>query len=159
MEGSEEEDRNVGVDLAHNPWTKEVPDCMRMEGSDEEDRNDGVDLAHNPWTKEVPDCAVSLLPRSSPSIAAFAAGTLRGPSRQCSRVHGVWQEDQLIQQLVSVHGRREWAVIASQLPGRSGKQCRERFKIVCVDVVPRPLGEIVLDVLVQREIRIHGTLF
>ena len=76
----------------------------------------------------MPDCAVSLLPRSSPSIAAFAAGTLRGPSRQCSRVHGVWQEDQLIQQLVSVHGRREWAVIASQLPGRSGKQCRERFK-------------------------------
>ena len=74
-------------------------------------------------------------------------------------MHGVWQEDQLIQQLVSVHGRREWAVIASHLPGRSGKQCRERFKIVCVDVVPRPLGGIVLDVLVQREFWIYGTLF
>ena len=46
----------------------------------------------------------------------------------CRAAHGVWQEDQLIQQLVSVHGRRKWAVIASQLPGRSGKQCRERFK-------------------------------
>ena len=38
------------------------------------------------------------------------------------------QEDELIKKLVSIHGRRKWAVIAEKLPGRSGKQCRERFK-------------------------------
>ena len=38
------------------------------------------------------------------------------------------QEDELIKNLVSIHGRRKWAVIAEKLPGRSGKQCRERFK-------------------------------
>jgi hypothetical protein len=51
-------------------------------GSDEEDlddRDDGVDLARKLWTKEVPACALSLLPRSSPSFAVLAAGTLCGP--------------------------------------------------------------------------------
>jgi len=122
---------------------------------DMDDRDDGVDLARKPWTVEVPDCALSLLPRSSPSFAAFATGTPawarpHASTLACRGAHGVWQEDQLIQQLVSVHGRRKWAVIASQLPGRSGKQCRERFKVVCVDVVPRQLGEIVLDVLERQ---------
>jgi hypothetical protein len=38
------------------------------------------------------------------------------------------QEDELIKELVNVHGRRKWAVISGKLPGRTGKQCRERFK-------------------------------
>ena len=114
-----------------------------LAGSDEEDlddRDDGVDLARKPWTKEVPACALSLLPRSSPSFATFAAGTLCGPqvsALACRAEHGVLQEDQLIQQLVSVHGRRKWAMIASQLPGRSGKQCRERFKWVLDPTIKR----------------------
>ena len=107
-----------------------------LAGSDEEDlddRDDGVDLARKPWTKEVPACALSLLPRSSPSFATFAAGTLCGPqvsALACRAAHGVLQEDQLLLQLVSVHGRRKWAMIASQLPGRSRKQCGKRFKNV-----------------------------
>eukprot|EP00960_Hanusia_phi_P065558 766135-Hanusia_phi.AAC.2 len=38
------------------------------------------------------------------------------------------QEDELILKLVAAHGTRKWSVISSQLTGRSGKQCRERFK-------------------------------
>ena len=34
----------------------------------------------------------------------------------------------MIKKLVILHGRRKWAVVAVQLVGRSGKQCRERFK-------------------------------
>lgn len=30
-------------------------------------------------------------------------------------------------QLVAAHGHRRWSEIAKHLPGRSGKQCRERF--------------------------------
>lgn len=30
-------------------------------------------------------------------------------------------------QLVAIHGHRRWSEIAKHLPGRSGKQCRERF--------------------------------
>ena len=46
--------------------------------------------------------------------------------------HGVvkraWtlDEDDSLLQLVQEHGPRRWSVIASQLPGRVGKQCRER---------------------------------
>jgi pyruvate/2-oxoglutarate dehydrogenase complex dihydrolipoamide acyltransferase (E2) component len=30
-------------------------------------------------------------------------------------------------ELVAKHGLRNWAVVASELPGRNGKQCRERY--------------------------------
>ena len=38
------------------------------------------------------------------------------------------EEDDLIVALVKEHGLRKWAIVAAQLKGRSGKQCRERFK-------------------------------
>lgn len=37
------------------------------------------------------------------------------------------QEDSLIIELVKQHGLGKWSVIAAQLPGRIGKQCRERW--------------------------------
>lgn len=38
------------------------------------------------------------------------------------------EEDDLIVKLVKEHGLRKWAIVAAQLSGRSGKQCRERYK-------------------------------
>lgn len=64
--------------------------------------------------------------------AAGAAG-----SRQAQR----WsqQEHSKLEQLVELHGLKAWRLVAEQLPGRSGKQCRERYlnypqeaKKVCV---------------------------
>jgi hypothetical protein len=37
-------------------------------------------------------------------------------------------EDELIIKLVKEHGLRKWAIVAASLEGRSGKQCRERYK-------------------------------
>ncbi|XP_010918509.1 uncharacterized protein [Elaeis guineensis] len=44
-------------------------------------------------------------------------------------VKGTWtrEEDDLIIQLVEKHGYKRWSVIAKSLPGRIGKQCRERW--------------------------------
>lgn len=44
-------------------------------------------------------------------------------------IKGPWtkEEDDLIMQLVERHGSRRWSLIASYLPGRIGKQCRERW--------------------------------
>ena len=44
-------------------------------------------------------------------------------------VKGPWtqQEDDLVRELVAKHGARSWSLIAQQLKGRIGKQCRERF--------------------------------
>jgi len=57
------------------------------------------------------------------------------------------EEDQLVVDLVRVHGPKKWSLIASQLPGRIGKQARERsvsghmLKVLSADVsnaVPVP---------------------
>ena len=36
-------------------------------------------------------------------------------------------EDALVRQCVEIHGTRSWTLVAQHLPGRSGKQCRERW--------------------------------
>lgn len=43
-------------------------------------------------------------------------------------VKGPWtkEEDAKVLALVELHGAKKWSVIAAQLPGRIGKQCRER---------------------------------
>jgi hypothetical protein len=42
---------------------------------------------------------------------------------------GPWteEEDKLVVQLVKTHGAKRWSLIAGELPGRVGKQCRERW--------------------------------
>ena len=42
---------------------------------------------------------------------------------------GPWsaEEDEVLVKLVKKHGPRNWSMIASNLPGRIGKQCRERW--------------------------------
>ncbi|KAJ6675405.1 TRANSCRIPTION REPRESSOR MYB5 [Salix viminalis] len=44
-------------------------------------------------------------------------------------VKGPWkkEEDDLIRELVEKHGNKKWSQIAKHLPGRIGKQCRERW--------------------------------
>jgi hypothetical protein len=44
-------------------------------------------------------------------------------------IKGSWtpEEDQKIVDLVAEHGPKKWSIIASHLPGRIGKQCRERW--------------------------------
>ncbi|KAJ1462701.1 Homeodomain-like protein, partial [Pelagophyceae sp. CCMP2097] len=44
-------------------------------------------------------------------------------------VKGPWlpEEDALLRQLVAKFGPKRWALIASHIPGRAGKQCRERW--------------------------------
>jgi len=37
------------------------------------------------------------------------------------------EESDMVRQLVAEHGTRSWTLMASKLPGRSGKQCRERW--------------------------------
>ncbi|XP_078427473.1 uncharacterized protein LOC144699986 [Wolffia australiana] len=46
-----------------------------------------------------------------------------------SLIKGAWtkEEDEFIINLVKTYGAKKWAVIASKMPGRIGKQCRERW--------------------------------
>jgi hypothetical protein len=44
-------------------------------------------------------------------------------------VKGPWtaEEDKKVMELVKQYGAKKWSLIASHLPGRIGKQCRERW--------------------------------
>ncbi|EGC36904.1 hypothetical protein DICPUDRAFT_11392, partial [Dictyostelium purpureum] len=44
-------------------------------------------------------------------------------------IKGPWREDEdkMLIQLVNKYGAREWSTIAYRIPGRTGKQCRERW--------------------------------
>jgi len=46
-----------------------------------------------------------------------------------SRVKGPWskEEDDLLANLVAEYGAKKWSIIAEKIPGRIGKQCRERW--------------------------------
>jgi len=46
-----------------------------------------------------------------------------------SLVKGPWtaEEDRKVVELVKEHGAKKWSLIATNLPGRIGKQCRERW--------------------------------
>ena len=46
-----------------------------------------------------------------------------------SLVKGPWtpEEDAKVVQLVNEYGPKKWSLIAANLPGRIGKQCRERW--------------------------------
>ncbi|KAL0331951.1 UNVERIFIED_CONTAM: Transcription factor [Sesamum calycinum] len=58
-------------------------------------------------------------------------------------VKGQWtpEEDGLLVELVEKHGLRKWSTIAQMLPGRIGKQCRERWhNHLKPNIKPRQLG-------------------
>jgi myb proto-oncogene protein len=44
-------------------------------------------------------------------------------------VKGPWtkEEDEIVIEMVKRYGPRNWSAIAQHLPGRIGKQCRERY--------------------------------
>jgi len=49
------------------------------------------------------------------------------PTATCSRATGrLLQEDEKILELVKQLGVKSWSQVAAALPGRIGKQCRER---------------------------------
>jgi transcriptional activator Myb len=44
-------------------------------------------------------------------------------------VKGLWKEpeDEQLMELVSCYGAQQWSTISLKIPGRNGKQCRERW--------------------------------
>lgn len=55
-----------------------------------------------------------------------------GMRRRRKRLTKKWtaEEDMILAQLVTLHGQRDWGLIARHMPGRfrKGKQCRERWR-------------------------------
>jgi hypothetical protein len=63
---------------------------------------------------------------SSPGIQT-KDGARERKTKDSRTVPWTSEEDQTIKEIVKKHGPRRWAFVASQLPGRRSKQCRERW--------------------------------
>ncbi|KAK7320588.1 hypothetical protein VNO77_30208 [Canavalia gladiata] len=74
------------------------------------------------------------------------------------RVKGSWspQEDATLLKLVNQHGPRNWSVISSGIPGRSGKSCRLRWcNQLSPDVQHRPFTP-AEDKIIIKAHAVHG---
>lgn len=69
------------------------------------------------------------LMRSGGKIVGSENSFLHGRTKCLDSVKGPWtaEEDEIVLNLVLTHGPHHWSRIASYLPGRIGKQCRERW--------------------------------
>lgn len=93
------------------------------------------------WTKEE-DRLLTHFVQSSPNVSWSVIAKFfknKSPSQLAGRwekvlnpdiVKGSWTraEDEIIRNFVNENGDKDWAKLALLLPGRTGKQCRERFK-------------------------------
>jgi hypothetical protein len=52
----------------------------------------------------------------------------RIPQKPIHKMKWTEAEDALLLQWIEVHGTMNWTLVASHIPGRTGKQCRERWK-------------------------------
>jgi myb proto-oncogene protein len=71
---------------------------------------------------------------------------------------GSWskEEDALIVELVRRLGARKWSLIARQLPGRIGKQCRERWYNHLNPAIRREGWAEEEDAIIVHAFRVHG---
>lgn len=93
----------------------DLSDSRAAAGASVVPQSDSPKVIKRPWQKEV------RLPVCRPTIRRNPrAHTQFRPSADAM------QEDDVVRRMVELHGARQWSVIAEQLPGRVGKQCRER---------------------------------
>jgi hypothetical protein len=64
---------------------------------------------------------------ASRSDTATPSVTLSGSKLRSVKISWSCEEDAMVREMVRLHGTGRWATIASALPGRNGKQCRERW--------------------------------
>jgi len=65
---------------------------------------------------------------TSDTLAAAAATAAAAAAARVLKRPWTKEEDKAVQALVAKFGARRWAYIASHIPGRVGKQCRERWQ-------------------------------
>ena len=105
-------------------------------------RKQQVHITNNAtWTKEEDDLLTQIA--SKTESVAWSIIVKYFPNKSAPQLAGRWEkvlnpclvkgswtreEDEVILKFVKDHGDKEWAKLALLLKGRTGKQCRERFK-------------------------------
>lgn len=85
--------------------------------------------------KGIPPNQPAISPPVSPSVKKNGSTTPEFPKK------GPWSEheDKLLGESIAKHGSKNWSFISIHVPGRTGKQCRERWcNHLCPDVKKDP---------------------
>jgi hypothetical protein len=82
----------------------------------------GFDLSDGP-SPPVPDICQFLTDDSSP----FPPRPVHSGTPAFKKSKWTPDEDELLRRFVEIHGLGNWSAIAQNIPGRNGKQCRERW--------------------------------
>lgn len=76
----------------------------------------------NVQTHQTPNCVQHII--SSPNDNSFQNSTQRAVAK---RKKFSSEEDNQLKKLIDLYGAKKWDKIASLMPGRTGRQCRDRF--------------------------------
>lgn len=68
-------------------------------------------------------------------------------------------EDKLLIQSVKVHGMSNWSLVASDIPGRTGKQCRERWTNQLCPALNKDNWTPQEDAILIQQQRLHGNVW
>jgi hypothetical protein len=69
------------------------------------------------------------------------------------------EEDELLRQFVEIHGLGNWSVIAQNIPGRNGKQCRERWMNQLCPALNKDNWSPQEDAILLQQQRIFGNVW
>ena len=127
--------------LQSKSLSTEIDDPVKLTISHQSEKSiEGQNLLKHYWTKEEDDQLRSLVQqygaKNWKKIASYFE--LRSDVQCLHRwqkvlnpalIKGPWtqEEDDLLAKMVIQYGPKHWSLIASALPGRIGKQCRERY--------------------------------
>lgn len=95
------------------------------------------------WTAEEDQLLIELASQNSSSTISWSQLARSFPNKTAPQLAGRWSkvldpslvkgswtraEDEIIMNYVNQNGEKDWSKLAEMLVGRTGKQCRERFK-------------------------------
>ena len=109
-----------------------VESSSRSSSSSSSSRRSSDDKLLIPPPGGVSDDGSSSSSSSNTFITATATTTTTATTRNDKNdelIKGPWtaEEDATMGRLVDKYGAKKWTIIASHMPGRAGKQCRERY--------------------------------
>ena len=98
--------------------------------------------------------AIAIAESASYYPSADAAGTATGHSKK-----NAWtaEEDALLHRIITEQGHGHWTQVAAHLPGRMGRQCRERWFNHLAPEVKKGDWSKEEDELIVMAVREHGT--
>jgi hypothetical protein len=88
----------------------------------------GSDQAAEQWIESLRACMSGMEIKPRPTRRAASTKPARRSGGKAPKHPWTPDEDQLLVRLIQEHGPNRWAHIAGCIPGRVGKQCRERWQ-------------------------------